>query len=123
MVSERSVEIVCPACGEETLLLRKPRYEGLSKVGETLSCSSCGHEFASEEDVPYRQRDAVNVFTDEDRSEDVHLFEDDEARLCRHCRHYVVNPFTQWCGVHKKEVAATDSCDRFERNEEEAPPI
>jgi hypothetical protein len=108
-------EIVCSACGAETLLKRTPRYEGFRKVGEVLSCTACGHEFAGESDVPFRDRRAPRVFDDSDRSRPVQVFRDDEkGRICRHCRHYVVNPFTQRCDLRRKVVEATDSCDRFE---------
>jgi hypothetical protein len=61
------------------------------------------------------------VFTDADRSADVDVFEENEAgHLCRYCVHYVVNPFMQWCALHKREVEATDTCDRFEKAEEQA---
>jgi rubredoxin len=113
------VEIQCPSCGKEALLLREPKYDGFTRVGETLSCSSCGHEFETEEDVPFKERKAAAVFSDEDRSPDLHVFEEGEVQICRHCRHYVINPFTQWCGVHKKEVEATDTCKAFDRKEEE----
>ena len=106
MPDEHSVEIVCPACGDETLLLRKPVYDGFAKVGEALSCSGCGHVFLSEEDVPFKEQRRVEVFTDADRPEVPTVFKGDEVKFCRHCRHYVLNPFTQWCGVHNKEVAA-----------------
>ena len=119
MAESKSVEITCSACGQDALLLRQPKYEGLSKVGETLSCSACSHEYASEDEVPFKGQERVQVFTDADRSEDVRVFENDEPRLCCHCGHYVVNPFTQWCGLCRKEVNATDSCDRFKRAEKE----
>lgn len=109
-----SREIQCPACGQETLLLRQPRYEGFAKIGETLSCASCGHAFASEAEVPFKQRAKMDVFTESDRSKPVEVFtEGEHRRLCRYCAHYVLNPFMQWCGLHKKEVQATDSCDQF----------
>jgi hypothetical protein len=123
MAAQRSLEIICPACGRDSLLLRSPLYEGFTKVGETLSCAGCGHVFAGEDDVPFKFRERVEVFTDADRSDDPAVFDNDEVRFCRHCRHYVVNPFTQWCGVHNKEVAATDSCDRFERQVEPESPL
>ncbi len=107
-------EMVCPACGKESLLLREPRYEGFAKVGEHLRCASCGHAFASETDVPYKARAGVTVFSDEDRPRAPELFaEGENARLCRHCAQYVVNPFVQWCGRHRKEVEATDTCPDF----------
>jgi hypothetical protein len=57
---------------------------------------------------------APKVFGDEDRPEAVKVFEEGErARCCRHCRHYVVNPFVQWCGHHKRETEAPDLCADF----------
>ena len=98
-----------------TLLLRQPRYEGFTRVGESLSCASCGHVFASEEEVPFRQARVVQVFTDADRPKAVKVFKEGEnTRLCRYCLNYVVNPFMQWCGHHKKEVEATDTCAAFQ---------
>ena len=110
------VEIICPACGEEGFLKREPRYEGFRKVGECLSCSSCGHEFADEADVPYKNRSRPKVFDSSDAPRNVKVFDSNEAeRLCRHCRHYVVNPFLQRCGRHGRLVEATDSCRDFEK--------
>lgn len=109
-----SREIQCPACGKEALLLREPRYEGFTRVGETLSCASCGHVFASEDEVPFKHRPKVEVFAESDRSKKVKVFaEGENKRICRYCAHYVVNPFMQWCGLHKKEVQATDTCPQF----------
>jgi len=114
-----SAEINCPGCGEETLLRREPKYDGFVKTGEKLTCSSCGHEFAGEEEVPYKKKSGPSIFTSEDQSSKLDVFADDEKeRNCRHCRHYVVNPFTQRCGLHAREVRATDLCGDFERKEE-----
>jgi hypothetical protein len=123
MAPEKSIEIVCPSCGSEALLVRTPVYDGFTRVGETLSCSGCGHEFENEDAVPFKDQPRVQVFTEADRSASVEVFDENEARLCRHCRNYIVNPFTQWCGLHKKEVEATDSCDRFEPAAEPEEPI
>jgi len=50
------------------------------------------------------------------------VFGDDEyGRTCRHCRHYIVNPFTQRCDLHKKEVEATDFCPDFDRKPSPPP--
>ena len=119
-----SREIQCPACGREALLLREPRYEGLKKAGEHLRCAACGHEFADEASVPYKQRARVEVFTEAERPKAVKLFGAEEnARLCRHCANYVVNPFMQWCGHHKKEVQATDTCHAFKPKPPEAKAL
>lgn len=36
------------------------------------------------------------------------------VQICRHCVHYVVNPFTQKCMLHHRDVSATDTCPDFE---------
>ena len=114
------LEIVCPVCKAEALLRREPVYEGFKKTGERLLCSACGHAFESEETVPFKDQREVSVFTDADRPRDAEVFEETERRRnCRYCRHYVVNPFTQWCSLHHREVEATDVCDRFDRKPEE----
>lgn len=113
-------EIICPSCGKESLLKREPVYEGFKKTGETLSCLSCGHEFADEETVPFKGRKTPSVFDDSDRSRRVDVFDGDEKkRICRYCTHYVVNPFTQRCGLHQHEVEATDTCDDFDQADDE----
>ncbi len=114
MSEKHSIEICCSACGQDALLLREPAYDGFTRIGETLKCASCGHEYASEEEVPFKHAQTAQVFTDADRSHAPEVFADGEAgNLCRYCKSYVVNPFMQWCGTHKKEVQATDSCDQF----------
>ena len=115
----KSIEITCPACGRDALLVRQPKYDGFKKVGESLSCASCGHEFAGEDEVPFKGRKAVRVFTDADRSKEIKVFDAGEAeRLCLHCQSYVVNPFMQWCAHHRKEVQATDTCSAFAKKQE-----
>jgi hypothetical protein len=119
-----SLEIQCPGCGERTWLLREPVYDGFVKCGEKLKCSGCGHDFAEEEDVPFVKQKAAAVFDSADHPDDPQVFKGERVRFCRHCKHYVVNPFTQWCGLHRKEVEATDVCDQFtekEREEESIP--
>jgi len=118
----RSVEIICTACGADALLRREPIYEGFSKVGDRLLCSACGCEFEDEESVPYKEvRTGPAVFSDADRTEHVDVFAGDEKhRLCRYCKHYVVNPFTQRCGFHNRIVEATDTCPDFDEQEEES---
>ena len=118
----KAVEIICSACGVEALLIRAPEYDGFTKTGEVLTCSACGHEYPDEESVPYKQERKTDVFTDADRSRNVKVFEEDEAeRLCRYCRNYVVTPFMQWCADRKKEVEATDTCERFAPKPDEEP--
>ena len=107
------VELRCPACGQDAWLARKPRYDGFTKVGETLSCALCGHVFANEAEIPFKDN-RPKVFSENDRPRPVKVFcEDEKGRMCRHCAEYVVNPFLQRCGLHRCEVEATDTCPHF----------
>jgi predicted RNA-binding Zn-ribbon protein involved in translation (DUF1610 family) len=109
-----ALEIRCPACGGETLLRREPVYDGFRKTGEKLSCSECGHVFPDETQVPFIGIARPKVFSEGDRPAAVRVFDEaEQRRCCRHCRHYVVNPFLQRCGLHHREVEATDLCDDF----------
>jgi DNA-directed RNA polymerase subunit RPC12/RpoP len=121
-MTAKSIEIACPGCGKDTLLKREPQYDGFKKVGERLLCASCKHEFASEEEVPFKTRGKPSIFTDADRLKKVDIFKGDEkGKNCRHCKHYVVNPFVQRCGLNNRLVEATDLCERFEKKEEPPP--
>ncbi len=114
MIPSKPVEIICPACQQDSLLKREPLYEALKRVGEKLSCLSCGHVFAAEAEVPFKTTRPTRLFSENDAPKTVKIFEEGEAdRLCRYCADYVVNPFLQRCARHKKLVEATDSCDFF----------
>lgn len=119
---KKNIEVRCPACGRETLLLKKPLYEGFTRVGEELSCTLCGHVFSGEESVESVERSGPEIFSDDDRPAEVEIFgEEDAPAFCRQCEHYVVNPFMQWCAFHKQKVEATDTCRDFRRAEKNEP--
>lgn len=119
MGEKKSIEIICPACGKETLLKRSPRYAGFKRAGEILSCSLCAHVFADEDEVPFKKKKQSALFDRSELNARPQVFTPAEAsRLCRHCAHYVVNPFVQRCSLHKKEVEATDSCTQFKAREQ-----
>jgi len=109
------LEIHCPSCGDDTLLKREPVYEGFQKTGETLSCSGCGHVFTNEDEVPFKVQEKSSLFGEDDLNATPDIFaEDEKGRNCRYCKHYVVNPFTQRCGLHGRTVEATDTCEDFQ---------
>lgn len=111
-----SLEIICSHCGEDTIVRREPIYEGFKKTGDRIFCSSCGHEFPDANNVPYKKKSGPNIFTDADRPKKPDIFnEDEKGKNCRHCEHYVVNPFVQRCSLHMKEVQATDICFDFKK--------
>ncbi len=111
-------EILCPACGQDSLVKRTPLYEGFKRVGEQLACAGCGLVFPGEAAVPYKTRKTLPGFGLEDVPPPPKVFGKQElaetvGRLCRHCDHYVVNPFLQRCALTHREVEATDTCPRF----------
>lgn len=120
-----TVEISCSNCGADAFLTREPIYEGLKKTGERLLCSACGFEYATEADVCFKEKaTGPGIFTDADRSAKIEVFEEGEAdRLCRRCANYVVNPFMQFCSLHKKEIQATDCCAQFEPSRKSSGPL
>lgn len=120
MNENKSIEILCPACGKESLLKRTPRYEGFKRTGEDLACSLCGHIFANENEVPFKKKPSSHLFDPKELDAKPKIFKpDDAARLCRHCAHYVVNPFVQRCALRRKEVEATDSCPKFKPSQKQ----
>ena len=111
----------CPTCQQECLFTREAVYDGFVKTGEAWTCSVCGAELVEESKEPDGKTDPLAAFFgDDDASEDFNLFdvEAETARSCRKCQHYVIHPFTQRCGLHDKEVAATDVCPDFTPAEE-----
>ncbi|MBL7114176.1 MAG: hypothetical protein ISS35_00290 [Kiritimatiellae bacterium] len=124
-----TLEARCPACGEQTFIRREPIYDGFQKVGDKRFCSDCGYEFEEEETPQSPKANPLkDIFGDDTDNDDPDIFSDTERqRCCRYCKHYIVNPFTQRCGLHERDVDATDLCKDFERPppEEEkakAPP-
>jgi hypothetical protein len=108
----------CEGCGATVLFIKEPVYEGFTRVGEVLKCTACGHTAEAETVEPTEQK-KLSIFTDADRSPEIKIAgQDEQVQMCRYCVNYMVNPFTQRCGRHERVVAATDSCDDFELNEE-----
>ena len=106
--------IMCSECGEDTINEKKPVYEDFRKVGNRLFCASCGHEFNDIGEVPFKEKKSPSLFDEDVPSRPGVFAEEEDIRNCRRCRHYIVNPFTQRCGLHFKPVEATDICDDFE---------
>jgi rRNA maturation protein Nop10 len=116
----------CPVCQEETLFRLEAVYDGLRKTGERSICTQCGKALSSspKADSPASAKDPLSALFGDGASAEVApaLFdvEAETSRLCRKCAHYVLHPFTQRCGLHDKEVQATDSCPQFEAKAEDA---
>ena len=113
----RSMEIQCTACGATTLVRADPVYDGFKKTGEAFICMACGTRYASAEVTPFvHAASCPRVFTEADKPQALSIFSDDERqKSCGWCTHFVVNPFSQRCGLTNKETQATDLCVRFEK--------
>jgi hypothetical protein len=109
----------CSACKQETLILTEPIYDGFTKIGDRRTCSSCGADlFAGDpKPSPSKADPLASLFGDDAAPEKIDLFdvEAETGKMCRKCVHYVLHPFTQRCGLHDREVQATDSCPQFEK--------
>jgi len=111
------MEIRCSVCGNITLARAEPVYEGFKKTGEVYLCTGCGARYASAAETPFVQaQPRPGVFAAADKPRPPSVFSDDERqRSCGWCRHFVLNPFSQRCGLSNKETEATDLCVRFEK--------
>ena len=115
------MEIKCEACGTVALVRPEPIYDGFKKIGTHYICMECGKLYPSEEETPFiKTTEKPNIFGEDDKPDIPSIFSEDERRKsCGWCKHFVVNPFSQRCGVINKETEATDLCIRFERKEDE----
>jgi len=111
------MEIHCSGCGEVALVRVEPVYEGFKRVGEVYVCTSCGKPYATADEVPFvGAPKKPQVFSDADKDAAPSVFSDDERqRCCIWCRHMVLNPFDQRCGVTNRFTDATDICGHFEK--------
>ena len=118
-----SLEIRCTACNRLALARIEPVYEDFRKVAEAFVCTACGHRYPSREKTPFVDASGrPRVFSDADKPETVKVFKSDERRRsCAWCRHFIVNPFCQRCGLSNRTVEATDVCARFLAKPEIAP--
>lgn len=115
-------ELFCPVCAKNTLVIREPVYDGFTRTGERMKCATCGHAFAAPETTPASTPKVPAIFSEDDLPAPIELFSEGENRvMCRYCKNYLVNPFKQWCGLHAKEVEATDTCAQFEPKPEPPP--
>lgn len=112
-----NLEIHCAVCGRTTLARKEAVYEGFKKTGELFICTGCGTRFDSAAETPFVQQEIrPSVFSADDKPLPPAIFSDDERqRSCGWCRQFVVNPFSQRCGLTNKETQATDLCAQFER--------
>lgn len=109
----------CPACKQEVMFVTEAQYDGFTKIGDKRRCTNCGYETGASAPTVKKADPFAGIFKDDDLPEVPQVFDGDEnARFCRYCAHYVVNPFRQRCMKFEKDVDATDTCPSFEKMEE-----
>jgi transcription elongation factor Elf1 len=110
-------EINCSACGEHALVRVEAIYEDFKRVGESFVCTACGKRYASAEETPFAAAQVKpSVFTEADKPDIISIFGDHERqRCCAYCKHIVLNPFGQRCGVTNRFTDATDLCEHFDK--------
>lgn len=115
-------KIVCPHCGEATILKVKPKMDGWTRVGDVLVCALCGAEAG----VPEKADDggknsaaALAALLGEAPAPKLRLDPGSEhRRFCRNCRHKIEHPFVLRCGRDGREIDPGGCCEAFETEEE-----
>ena len=111
----------CPHCGENTFVREKKEFGDDFSIKSTFFlCGSCGKkaEAAPEQKAPSKSSAAAGKLsallggeTVEKRSFEP---QEDDGKVCLHCRHCIRHPFMDRCGITMKVVDVLESCDRFE---------
>ena len=114
-------KIVCPHCGENTILKSKPRMDGWTKVGDVLVCALCGAEAGVPEKTEggkSASAAALAQLLGEAPAPKLRLDPGSEHRkFCRNCRHRIEHPFMLRCGRDGREIDPGGCCKAFELEE------
>ena len=115
-------KIVCPHCGENTILKSKPKMEGWTRVGDVLVCALCGAEAGVPEKTDGEKgasAAALAKLLGEAPEPKLRLDPGSEhRRFCRNCRHRIEHPFVLRCGKDGREIDPGGCCEAFETEEE-----
>ncbi len=113
--------IVCPCCGEKTIVKEHRNLDGFKVVGVEFRCMLCAGKLgdapmpgtAAPEEAP-----KANPFASllGEKTAAAPSLADGGAKVhfCRDCRHFIVHPFLSRCEKFHKEVNPMDDCVHFE---------
>ena len=116
----------CPKCGLSSEV--KERISGDSLFGEPeerkLVCAFCGWELpgdwvaqkAKTSSVPKISTDSAfldDLFGNSDSPDDGLSLQDEEARFCKNCAHFLATPFACRCHKFQMEVEPMHFCKDF----------
>ena len=117
-------KIVCPHCGENTVLKSKPKMEGWTRIGDVLVCALCGAEAGVPEKADgdrSASAAALAKLLGEAPEPKLRLAPGSEhRRFCRNCRHRIEHPFVLRCGRDGREIDPGGCCDAFETEEKKS---
>ena len=115
-------KIICPHCGENTILKSKPKMDGWTRIGDVLVCALCGAEAGVPEKADggeKRSAAALAALLGEDIEPKLRLDPGSEhRRFCRNCRNRIEHPFVLRCGRDGREIDPGGCCEKFEPEEE-----
>ena len=115
-------KIVCPHCGENTILKSKPKMDGWTRVGDVLVCALCGAEAGVPEKADGGEKTAsaaLAALLGEAPAPKLRLDPGSEhKRFCRNCRHKIEHPFVLRCDRNGREIDPGGCCENFEPEEE-----
>lgn len=117
--------IKCPHCGEKSLAKEKREFDDdFSLKSSSFFCALCGGklEEKKEETAPGKKSKATDrlaaLLGEKRHGTSFFAPDEDDGKVCLHCRHCIKHPFMDRCGITMREVDVMESCDRFEAKEE-----
>lgn len=117
--------IVCPRCGERSIVKSKNKMDGFSLVGKVLVCALCGAELGkpvedgSEKKNSTADRLAALLGESAPPEAKADLTPGDGyGRFCRNCVYFIEHPFKTLCGVDGHAADPMGECPRFKKKEE-----
>ena len=109
--------IICPHCGEKTIVKLKPKMEGWTRVGDVLACAFCGAELGTPENgarEAEKSASALAALLGEELTAAPSLAPGEgHKRFCRNCKNLIEHPFLLRCARDGREVDPGGCCAHF----------
>ncbi|WP_294506796.1 hypothetical protein [uncultured Victivallis sp.] len=117
--------IVCPRCGERSIVKSKNKMDGFSLVGKVLVCALCGAELGKPVEGGAEKKnstaDRLAALLGESAPPEAKADltpGDGYGRFCRNCVYFIEHPFKTLCGVDGHAADPMGECPRFKKKEE-----
>ena len=112
-------KMLCPHCGESTIVKSKPKLDGWTRVGDVLVCALCGGEVgvpakADEDAEKNASTAALAALLGAEETPKFRLDPGSEhRRFCRNCKTRIEHPFVLRCGRDGREIDPGGCCEHF----------